>query len=264
MITIQQIKGARGILDWTQDELAAAAKISRPALNNLERGLTSPQAETLRRIRKALERAGIEFIAGGCRLKQETLDVQVFDGPEALFRLYDDVIDAYTGTGGVIYISGVDEKKFIKGGGVKSRLPPRDIWLVGRPLELGYAESPPSCAPQEGVTSRNGENPCWGLPGSLRTGVLLILSRLGGQRRIFSKSRIQSCGCLRPGGDILKRFQACIPDRGRMFPLGGRSFVRHLHNLPMTIGLLRSWRVAKVALTYPVGRGNVLLQCARL
>jgi hypothetical protein len=83
-------------------------------LNNLERGLTSPHTETLQRIRKALERAGIEFIAGGCRLKRETLDVQVFDGPEALFRLYDDVIDTYTRAGGTIYISGVDEKKFIK------------------------------------------------------------------------------------------------------------------------------------------------------
>jgi hypothetical protein len=30
MITISQIKGARGILDWTQDKLAAAAsRISR-------------------------------------------------------------------------------------------------------------------------------------------------------------------------------------------------------------------------------------------
>jgi transcriptional regulator with XRE-family HTH domain len=117
MITIQQIKGARGILDWTQDELATAARISRPALNNLERGLTKPRAETLQRIQKALERAGIGFISGGCRLKEETLDVRVLDGKDSLFRLYDDVIDTYTGTGGAIHISGVDEKKFIEAGG---------------------------------------------------------------------------------------------------------------------------------------------------
>ena len=96
MITIQQIKGARGILDWTQDQLAAAARISRPALNNLERGLTSPHAETLRRIQKALEGAGIEFIPGGCRLKGDILDVQVFHGEDALFRLYDDIIETST------------------------------------------------------------------------------------------------------------------------------------------------------------------------
>jgi transcriptional regulator with XRE-family HTH domain len=117
MITIPQIKGARGILGWTQDELAAAAKISLPALNNLERGLTRPHAETLQRIRKALERAGIEFISGGCRLAEETLDVQIFEGEAALFRLYDDVIETYTGTGGVILVSGVDERKFVQAGG---------------------------------------------------------------------------------------------------------------------------------------------------
>jgi len=117
MITISQIKGSRGILGWTQDQLAAAARMSRPALNNLERGLTSPHAETLQRIQKALERAGVEFITGGCRLKQETLDVKIFEGKEALFRLYDDMIDTYTGTGGVVHISGVNERKFIEAGG---------------------------------------------------------------------------------------------------------------------------------------------------
>jgi len=117
MITVRQIKAARGLLDWTQDKLAGAAKLSRPALNNLERGVTSPQTETLRRIRKALERAGVEFISGGCRMKEDVLDVQVFHGEEALFRLYDDVIATYLGIGGVIHISGVDERKFITAGG---------------------------------------------------------------------------------------------------------------------------------------------------
>lgn len=117
MLTIRQIKGARGILDWTQDQLANAAGISRPALNNLERGETSPHTETLKRIEKALERVGIEFIPGGCRFKEDILDVQVFHGDEALFSLYDDVINTYTGTGGVICISGVDESRFIKAGG---------------------------------------------------------------------------------------------------------------------------------------------------
>ncbi len=117
MITVRQIKGARGILDWTQDQLAAAARISRPALNNLERGTTSPHSETLQRIQKALERAGIEFISGGCRLREDVLDVQVLHGDEALFRLYDDILDTYTGMGGTIYISGVDERRFVASGG---------------------------------------------------------------------------------------------------------------------------------------------------
>jgi transcriptional regulator with XRE-family HTH domain len=117
IITNRQIKGARGLLDWTQDELAKATGLSRPALNNLERGETSPHSDTLRRIQKAMERAGVEFIAGGCRLKEMTLDVDVFEGAEALFKLYDDVIATFGNGGGVIYISGVDERKFMKAGG---------------------------------------------------------------------------------------------------------------------------------------------------
>jgi transcriptional regulator with XRE-family HTH domain len=117
MISNRQIKGARGLLNWTQDDLSAATGISRPALNNLERGQTDPHAETLRRIQKAMERAGIEFISGGCRLKELTLDIEVFQGNEALFQLYDDIIATFGPAGGVIYVSGVDERKFVKAGG---------------------------------------------------------------------------------------------------------------------------------------------------
>ncbi len=114
MITLQQIKGARGILDWTQDDLAKAAGVSRLALHNLENGATNPRVETLRRIQKALEQGGIEFISGGCRIKEQTLDVSIYEGPDALLRVYDDMIDVFTGSGGVCYISGVDEKKFVE------------------------------------------------------------------------------------------------------------------------------------------------------
>ena len=117
MITITQIKGARGLLDWTQNDLAKAAGLSRPALNNLESGLTSPQAETLRRLKTAIERAGVEFIPGGCRLKELILEVSIFEGNEALFNLYDDILAVFAGQGGVIHISGVDERKFVKAGG---------------------------------------------------------------------------------------------------------------------------------------------------
>lgn len=119
MITIQQIKGARGILGWSQDELAKAARISRLALNNMERGVTAPRNETMQRVRMALEKGGIEFITGGCRMREETLDVKVFEGEDALLRVYDDMIVTFTGTGGVCYISGVEEKKFVEACGDK-------------------------------------------------------------------------------------------------------------------------------------------------
>ncbi|MBP9868706.1 MAG: helix-turn-helix transcriptional regulator, partial [Alphaproteobacteria bacterium] len=47
MIVLTQIKAARALLGWTQENLAKVAKLSLPAVNNLERGLTTPRRETL-------------------------------------------------------------------------------------------------------------------------------------------------------------------------------------------------------------------------
>ncbi|GLK68111.1 helix-turn-helix domain-containing protein [Hansschlegelia plantiphila] len=75
MITPQQIRGARAMLGLTQAALAAAAGLSTTALNNIERGTADPKASTLTAIRKALETAGVIFVAEngegpGVRLKK--------------------------------------------------------------------------------------------------------------------------------------------------------------------------------------------------
>ncbi|MFG1278242.1 helix-turn-helix transcriptional regulator [Xanthobacter autotrophicus] len=63
MITPQQIRGARAMLGLTQADLAKAAGISATALNNIERGSADPKASTLLAIQKALEAAGVIFVA---------------------------------------------------------------------------------------------------------------------------------------------------------------------------------------------------------
>lgn len=65
MITPQQIRGARAMLALTQADLARAADISATALNNIERGSSDPKASTLQAIKKALEAAGVIFVADG-------------------------------------------------------------------------------------------------------------------------------------------------------------------------------------------------------
>ncbi|MBS7589736.1 helix-turn-helix domain-containing protein [Ancylobacter defluvii] len=76
MITPQQIRGARAMLGMTQAALAAAAGISTTALNNIERGAADPKASTLTAIQRALESAGVIFVAEngegpGVRLRKE-------------------------------------------------------------------------------------------------------------------------------------------------------------------------------------------------
>ncbi len=57
-----QCRAARGLLNWTQDRLAETATVSVNTVRNFERGATTPTANNLAAIKRALEGAGIDFI----------------------------------------------------------------------------------------------------------------------------------------------------------------------------------------------------------
>ena len=61
-ITRDQCRGARALLEWTQDRLAEAAGVAKKTLADFEAGKRTPYDRTLADIRRALEAAGIEFI----------------------------------------------------------------------------------------------------------------------------------------------------------------------------------------------------------
>ena len=64
-ISIQQVKAARALLQWSQSDLANASKVSIPTIARLESapGPIGGRSETAEAIRNALEKAGVEFIA---------------------------------------------------------------------------------------------------------------------------------------------------------------------------------------------------------
>jgi transcriptional regulator with XRE-family HTH domain len=61
-ITPDQCRGARGLLDMTQSELASGSGVSLRTIIHFEAGERRPIPAILAAIRKALEDAGIEFI----------------------------------------------------------------------------------------------------------------------------------------------------------------------------------------------------------
>lgn len=61
-ITRDQCRGARALLEWTQDRLAEAAGVAKKTLADFEAGKRTPYDRTLADIRRALEAAGIQFI----------------------------------------------------------------------------------------------------------------------------------------------------------------------------------------------------------
>lgn len=71
-MTPRQIKAARVLLEWTQEDLAKMANMSKNAIANIESGYVLPRQQSLNAIRDALEGAGIEFIdTHGVQMKKE-------------------------------------------------------------------------------------------------------------------------------------------------------------------------------------------------
>jgi transcriptional regulator with XRE-family HTH domain len=62
MMTPGQCRAARGLLDWTQQELADRAGVGIVTVRQLEAGTTEPRRATLEVVRRALSSAGIEFL----------------------------------------------------------------------------------------------------------------------------------------------------------------------------------------------------------
>jgi transcriptional regulator with XRE-family HTH domain len=64
LTTIRQVKAARALLGWSQSDLARHSGISEPTIARLEsaEGQLGGRGETVKKIRVALEKSGIEFI----------------------------------------------------------------------------------------------------------------------------------------------------------------------------------------------------------
>ncbi len=65
MISARQIRAARALLGWTQQQLADTAIVSFGAVTRLERGEVDPRMSTMAAIQGTLEKAGIEFLPAG-------------------------------------------------------------------------------------------------------------------------------------------------------------------------------------------------------
>lgn len=77
MISAAQCRAARGLLDWSQQELATRAGVGVVTVRQLEGDQQQPRRATLSVVRAAFEEAGVEFIdenggGEGVRLRNPT------------------------------------------------------------------------------------------------------------------------------------------------------------------------------------------------
>ena len=66
LLSAEQSRTARALLNWSRVRLAAKANLSEPTISDFENGLRRPNPGKLAAIRAALEGAGVVFPDGGC------------------------------------------------------------------------------------------------------------------------------------------------------------------------------------------------------
>jgi DNA-binding XRE family transcriptional regulator len=97
MISADQIRAARGILRWTQEEMAAEANLSPGTIHNLEKSRNLEKCQitlgSVFAIRKACEKHGLEFIDGNgvrCRMQD---GIRVYAGYDGCDRFFDEMLE---------------------------------------------------------------------------------------------------------------------------------------------------------------------------
>ena len=80
-----QIRAARALLDWSQNDLGQRTGLSQAAIANIETAKHRPNDNTQTAMLTAFSMAGIEFIDGGVRLRPDGMEV--IEGPDFAARM---------------------------------------------------------------------------------------------------------------------------------------------------------------------------------
>ena len=84
ILTAAQCRAARALIEWSPEMLAEASGVDVQAIGNFESRFHLPDDDTRRRLRLALEEAGVVFIAengggAGARLKFNRREVRAIN-----------------------------------------------------------------------------------------------------------------------------------------------------------------------------------------
>lgn len=110
-ITTAQIRGARGLLNWSQSELSERTGISGTSIGAIENGTTQPRESTLNAIQKSFEDAGIEFI-GSEGIRKKSLHVDILKDTEGFKKFSKQVHEAVQTDNREVLQAYVDDSKF--------------------------------------------------------------------------------------------------------------------------------------------------------
>ncbi|MEM6780683.1 MAG: helix-turn-helix transcriptional regulator [Pseudomonadota bacterium] len=100
MPTPSQIRAARGLLNWSQKDLAERAGVTEATVRNTEKDGATPNSKTLDKITRALD-SNIDFMEGdGLRRKEQR--IRRYKGTQGFRDFMDDVYETAKNHGGEI------------------------------------------------------------------------------------------------------------------------------------------------------------------
>jgi transcriptional regulator with XRE-family HTH domain len=108
MIEPAQIRAARSLLGWSQERLSKAAGVAKNEIWKIEREKVTPRPETIGKVQKALEIAGVEFLPQSGVRRMDRL-VVTYEGPRSNQQLLEDIFEMLRNTGGEILIAHLKE-----------------------------------------------------------------------------------------------------------------------------------------------------------
>jgi transcriptional regulator with XRE-family HTH domain len=110
MLESRQIRAARALLNWSEEDLASATGIHLSSIKDVESNLSIPCQTTLLSIQDTFEKAGIEFLLGnGVRPRKQP--VMMLHGVGAYWALLDDITKTLAESGGEVCVLGMDEAR---------------------------------------------------------------------------------------------------------------------------------------------------------
>ena len=151
MITIEQCRAARGLLGWTQQDLADACGLSKTAINNFEKSHSDIKAESLRAIRMAFESLNIEFL-GQEGLRRTNEHTEILKGATCYHELIDDILLSATNEGDALLI--IDTNQYAEEVMPQEKLNSCIAQLLERGVQTKIITAPNSKVAASGATTR--------------------------------------------------------------------------------------------------------------
>ncbi len=110
-ISTAQMRGARGLLNWGQNDLSDRTGISTTSLGSIENGITIPRESSIAAITKAFEAAGIEF-TNNDGVRRKSAEITILRGAEGFQKFSYSVHTSVQNDDREVLQAYVDDRKF--------------------------------------------------------------------------------------------------------------------------------------------------------